>query len=226
MDDPLDIGEQFYLWEIATAAAGSVLGIDAFDQPNVQESKDNTKRLLAEYAANGAFNEPEPRVHTGDVTIFPLSGSRGGALGNDLQSAVNALVETIRAGDYVAFNAYVPMNDENEAALLAMRTMVRDAEKVATTVGFGPRFLHSTGQLHKGGANNGVFFQITYDAPFDLQIPGMVGFRTLERAQALGDFESLDKRDRRGLRIHFAGAATRGLEALAAAIESAVSTKA
>ncbi|MDB5040542.1 MAG: glucose-6-phosphate isomerase [Candidatus Eremiobacteraeota bacterium] len=226
MTDTLDIGEQFYLWEIATAAAGSVMGIDAFDQPNVQESKDNTKRLLAEYTAKGAFPEPEPRVRTGDVLVFPLAGSRGAALGSDLQSAVNAVVEMIRPGDYVAFNAYVPMNAENEGVLRGLRTTVRDAQKVATTVGFGPRFLHSTGQLHKGGPNEGVFFQITYDAPFDLPIPGMVGFRTLQRAQALGDFESLEGRERRGARIHFPGDAHRGLEALAAALEAAVSMKA
>ena len=118
------------------------------------------------------------------------------------------------------------MNEDDEALLQRCRTTVRDALHVATTVGFGPRFLHSTGQLHKGGPNEGVFFQITYDAPFDLPIPGMVGFRTLQRAQALGDFESLDKRDRRGARIHFPGDAHRGLVALAAALEAAVSAKA
>ncbi|HTW84976.1 MAG TPA: bifunctional transaldolase/phosoglucose isomerase [Candidatus Sulfotelmatobacter sp.] len=226
MHDALDVGEQFYLWEIATAAAGSVLGIDAFDQPNVQESKDNTKRLLAEYAEKGAFSEPEPRVRTAEVNVTALAGSHGTALGNDLQSAVNAIAEQIASGDYVAFNAYVPMNAATEALLTRIRTTVRDARKVATTVGFGPRFLHSTGQLHKGGSNEGVFFQITYDAPFDIPIPGMVGFRTLQRAQALGDFESLDKRNRRGARFHFPGDARKGLEALASALESAVSAKA
>ncbi len=226
MNDVLDIGEQFYTWEIATAAAGAVLGIDAFDQPNVQESKDNTKRLLAEFASEGKFSEPEPRVRTDDVLVFPLSGSHGAALGTGLQSAVAAVAEQIKAGDYVAFNAYVPMDADDEAALLRIRTTVRDALHVATTVGFGPRFLHSTGQLHKGGPNEGVFFQITYDAPFDLQIPGMVGFRTLQRAQALGDFESLDKRDRRGIRVHFPGDAKAGLAALASALEAAVSARA
>src|SRR5947209_7568396 len=225
MSDTLEIGEQFYTWEIATAAAGAVLGIDAFDQPNVQESKDNTKRLLAEFTAEGKFSEPEPRVRTGDALVFPLSGSRSAALGEDLQSAVAAVAEQIGAGDYVAFNAYVPMNDDDEAALLRIRTTVRDALHVATTVGFGPRFLHSTGQLHKGGSNEGVFFQITYDAPFDLPIPGMAGFRTLQRSQALGDFESLDKRDRRGIRIHFPGDPKAGLAALASALEAAVSAK-
>jgi hypothetical protein len=114
------------------------------------------------------------------------------------------------------------MDDADRAALLRLRTTVRDALKVATTVGFGPRFLHSTGQLHKGGPNEGVFFQLTYDPPFDLAIPGMVGFKTLQRAQALGDFESLDKRDRRGVRIHFLGEVKDGLAALASALDAAV----
>jgi transaldolase/glucose-6-phosphate isomerase len=226
MGDVLDIGEQFYTWEIATAAAGAVLGIDAFDQPNVQESKDNTKRLLGEFASAGSFSEPEPRVRTSDVLVYPLSGTQSAALGTDLASAVAALAEQIKAGDYVAFNAYVPMDDDDEALLQRCRTTVRDALHVATTVGFGPRFLHSTGQLHKGGSNEGVFFQITYDAPFDLPIPGMVGFRTLQRSQALGDFESLDKRNRRGLRIHFPGDPKAGLSALASALDAAVSAKA
>ena len=222
MTDVLDIGEQFYLWEIATAAAGAVLGIDAFDQPNVQESKDNTKRLLAEFAAQGSFSEPEPRVRTDGALVVPLSGSRASALGTDLNAAVAAVVAQIKSGDYVAFNAYVPMDDDNREALLRIRTTVRDAVKVATTVGFGPRFLHSTGQLHKGGPNEGVFFQLTYDPPFDLAIPGMVGFRMLQHAQALGDLESLDKRDRRGVRIHFLSEVKDGLASLAAALEAAV----
>ncbi len=227
MSDTLDVGEQFYTWEIATAAAGAVLGIDAFDQPNVQESKDNTKRLLAEYAAEAQLREPQPAVRTDDALVFPLAGSRDASLGGDLQSAVAAVVEQIRAGDYVAFNAYVPMDEEDKAALARVRAIVRDAKHVATTVGFGPRFLHSTGQLHKGGSNEGVFFQITYDAPFDLPIPGMQsGFRTLQRAQALGDFESLDKRRRRGVRVHFPGDPRAGLASLANALESALTAKA
>jgi transaldolase/glucose-6-phosphate isomerase len=226
MTDTLDIGEQFLTWEIATAVAGAVLGIDAFDQPNVQESKDNTKRLLAEFAAKGSFSEPQPRVTSGDVRVIPLSGSRDAALGNDLQSALAAIAHQVKPHDYVAFNAYVPMDDDDERALLGLRTTVRDALKVATTVGFGPRFLHSTGQLHKGGPDEGVFFQITYEPPFDLPIPGMPGFRTLERAQALGDFESLDKRGRRGVRIHFTGDIRAGLQAFATALDAAVSAKA
>jgi len=226
MSDALDIGEQFYLWEIATAAAGVVLGIDAFDQPNVQESKDNTKRLLADFAAEGRFSEAAPALQTTEALVFPLSGSHTASLGADLPRAVAAITAQIKPGDYVAFNAYVPMNADDETLLQRIRTTVRDAVHVATTVGFGPRFLHSTGQLHKGGSNEGVFFQVTYDPPFDLPIPAMVGFRTLQRSQALGDFESLDKRNRRGIRVHLTGDAKSGLAALASALEAAVSAKA
>jgi hypothetical protein len=226
MSDRFDIGEQFYVWEVATAAAGAVLGIDAFDQPNVQESKDNTKRLLGEYAKSGKFSEPEPRLQTVQALVIPLAGSAGDDFGDDLRSAVAAITAQMKSGDYVAFNAYVPRNAEYEADLRGLRTTLRDALKVATTVGFGPRFLHSTGQLHKGGSNEGVFFQLTYDPPFDLEIPGMGGFRTLLHAQALGDFESLDQRKRRGARIHFTGDVRTGLQAFADALDSAVSAKA
>ena len=226
MTDALDIGEQFFTWEIATAAAGSIIGIDAFDQPNVQESKDNTKRLLAEYTQNGKFSEPLPKLTTSDAAIMPLAGSSQIALGADLDSAIAAIAAQIRPGDYVALNAYVAMTPEHVAFFRAMRTKIRDAFRVATTVGFGPRFLHSTGQLHKGGPASGVYLQITADVPFDLDIPGMTGFRTLERSQALGDFESLDKRDRRGARVHFPGNLAQGLAALAAAVDEAVTAKA
>ena len=226
LNDVFDVGEQFALWEIATAVAGSVIGIDAFDQPNVQESKDNTKRLLEAFATrgDGRFDEPPIVLQTQDVGIIPLSGSRSLTFGNDLSSAVHALFSQVKEGDYVAFNSYIEMNDEHHALLNELRTKVRDAFKVATTVGFGPRFLHSTGQLHKGGPNSGVFMQITTDAPFDLAIPGMVGFRTLERAQALGDFEALDSRNRRGARLHMPNLAA-GLKALTQAIEASLTAR-
>ena len=226
MHDREDIGEQFYTWEVATAAAGSVIGIDAFDQPNVQESKDNTKRILGTFTQQGTFAEPKPAISGEGVAITPLSGTKSVALGDDLESAVGAICRQIKPGDYVAINAYVAMNDEHVAFFRSLRTKLRDAFKVATTVGFGPRFLHSTGQLHKGGPNSGVFLQITADPPFDIEIPGMVKFGSLERAQALGDFESLDSRSRRGARIHFSGNVHGGLEALAAAVDNAVSARA
>jgi transaldolase/glucose-6-phosphate isomerase len=228
MTDSLDIGEQFGLWEIAVSTAGSILGIDAFDQPNVQESKDNTKRLLAAYAETGAFNEPSPKQTNDTARIIPLSGSASVNLGNDLDSAVAAILDQVRPGDYVAFTAYFENNEEHQVELHEIRMQVRNALKTATTVGFGPRFLHSTGQLHKGGPNSGVFFQLTIDSDKkeDLNIPGMVTFGTLLRAQALGDFESLDKRNRRGARFHLTAPLSKALEALTNAIEDAVSARA
>jgi transaldolase / glucose-6-phosphate isomerase len=226
MNDGYDIGEQFYLWEIATAAAGSLLGIDAFDQPNVQESKDNTKALLAEYAAKGRFEEPPAAVANDTLEIAFLSGSKS-VKASDPASALAGVFNQIKPHDYVAFSAYIDRNDPHTKALDEMRLKVRDAKKCATTVGFGPRFLHSTGQEHKGGPDTGVFVQITADAPFDLPIPGMnVGFKTLIAAQALGDLQSLDKRDRRGLRVHIKGGLDRGLKALSDAIDDALTAKA
>ena len=228
MTDRLDIGEQFGLWEIAVATAGSVIGIDAFDQPNVQESKDNTKRLLADYAKSGTFTEPAPKQTNDIAKLIPLAGSKSVDLGDDLGSALTAILAQVKPGDYVAFTAYIDRNPAHERQMHDIRLKVRDALKVATTVGFGPRFLHSTGQLHKGGPNSGVFLQLTTDTPKDkdLNIPGMVTFGTLIRAQALGDFESLDKRDRRGTRIHLTVPIDKALEALSSAIDDAVSAKA
>jgi transaldolase/glucose-6-phosphate isomerase len=225
MLNSLDIGAQFALWEIATATAGAVLGIDAFDQPNVQESKDNTKRLLAEFQSSGRFNQPSPALSTPTADIMPLSGSKNIALGSDLSSALAAIFGQVKPGDYVAFTAYIEMNYDHQLALHELRLKVRNALKVATTVGFGPRFLHSTGQLHKGGPNTGVFLQLTADPPFDLVIPAMGTFKTLERAQSLGDFESLDKRDRRGARLHLTVGVAEALAKLTAAIDDALATR-
>jgi transaldolase/glucose-6-phosphate isomerase len=223
LHDAYDIGAQFALWEIATATAGAVLGIDAFDQPNVQESKDNTKRLLAEFAAGGSFQEPQSALSTPHAAVIPLSGSRDRALGSSLASALGAIFGQVRTGDYVAITAYIEMTAEHQAALQELRVRLRDALHVATTVGFGPRFLHSTGQLHKGGPPTGVFLQLTADPPLALPIPGMADFRTLERAQALGDFEALDSRGRRGARIHLSGALEEALAALGTSLEEALS---
>jgi transaldolase/glucose-6-phosphate isomerase len=226
MEDRFDVGEQFALWEIATAAAGSVLGIDPFDQPNVQESKENTKRLLAEFRTTGSLPEPEGGTRIDGATIYALSGSSSLNFGSDLASAFAALVSQVQPGDYIAMMAYLNMDHEDKLALRDIRLKFRDALRVATTLGFGPRFLHSTGQLHKGGPATGVFIQITTDKQTDLQIPGMVSFRTLERAQALGDFEALDKRNRRGLRIHLAQPLQLSLATLSSAVDDAVAAKA
>jgi transaldolase/glucose-6-phosphate isomerase len=220
MNDAYDIGEQFYLWEMATAAAGSLLQIDAFDQPNVQESKDNTKALLAQYAQKGSFDEPAVNVTSSDFDITFLSGSSS-------DKSLADVFGQIQPHDYVALTAYIARNEEHADLLRELRLKIRDARKVATTVGFGPRFLHSTGQLHKGGPNTAVMMQITADAPTDPPIPGMnVGFRTLLAAQALGDWQSLDKRNRRGMRIHLKGDVHKGLRALIAAVDDALTAKA
>ncbi|HKU67716.1 MAG TPA: bifunctional transaldolase/phosoglucose isomerase [Candidatus Baltobacteraceae bacterium] len=226
MNDAYDVGEQFYLWEIATAAAGSLIEIDAFDQPNVQESKDNTKALLKEYATKGSFEEPAPNVTSDAFDVIFLSGSKS-IRATDATTALAQLFGEVNASDYVAFLAYIERNAKHERTLNDMRLTVRDARKCATTVGFGPRFLHSTGQEHKGGPDTGVFVQITADSTFDLPIPGMnVGFKTLIAAQALGDLQSLDKRNRRGVRIHLKGDLEQSLTALNTAIDEALTAKA
>ncbi len=220
MNDAYDLGEQFYLWEVAIAAAGSLLQIDAFDQPNVQESKDNTKALLERFARTGRIDEPVPSTGGPDFDVTFLSGSAGAAQLRDVFLQV-------RPGDYVAITAYVARNRAHAALLDEIRLDVRDALRVATTVGFGPRFLHSTGQLHKGGPPTVVMLQITAQEPSDPTIPGMnVGFRTLLAAQALGDWQSLDKRGRRGARVHLRGDIPEGLRALKVVVSEALAVRA
>ena len=222
MNDDYDLGEQFYLWEIATAAAGSLLGINAFDQPNVQESKDNTKSLLAQYEQSGTIDEPAASVENASFDVTFLSGSKAIKAG-DVTQALAALFNSVKPGDYVAICAYIARNAEHIAMLDELRLRIRNADHVATTVGFGPRFLHSTGQLHKGGPDTAVMVQITADEPNDPPVPGMkVGFRTLIAAQALGDWQSLDKRNRRGVRVHLKGKIDAALRALIDAVDNAL----
>ncbi len=225
MNDQYDLGEQFYLWEIAVAGAGVILGINAFDQPNVQESKDNTVALLAEYARNGKFEEPPADVEGDDFSITYLSGSKGISAQSTTQ-ALAGLFAQLRPHDYNAITAYIARDPEHTDLLDELRLKIRDARRVATTVGFGPRFLHSTGQLHKGGPDSCVVLQITADDPGDPMIPGMkVGFRTLLAAEALGDWMSLDKRHRRGVRVHLKGAVEPALRALVAAVGDALAAR-
>jgi transaldolase / glucose-6-phosphate isomerase len=226
MNDRYDLGEQFYLWEIAVAAAGVILGINAFDQPNVQESKDNTVALLAQYAKNGSFDEPKADVDGPDFSVTYLSGSRGISAQSPVQ-ALAGLLAQLRPHDYNAITAYIARTQTHAALLQDLRLKVRDSHRIATTVGFGPRFLHSTGQLHKGGPDTCVVLQIVADDPDDPMIPGMsVGFRTLLAAQALGDWMSLDKRHRRGVRVHLKGPVEPALRALLAAVDEALAVRA
>jgi len=205
--DPLEVGAEFLRWEVATAAAGIVLEIDPFDQPNVQESKDATTELLAAFRNRGALPEPMPLVSEPGVAVTADAAAFGDAPVS-VDGALAHLVGLARPGiDYVAILAYVPKDAWNEDRLQAVRASIGAATGAATTLGFGPRFLHSTGQLHKGGPDTGVFLQITADPSKDLPIPGWPEtFGTLITAQALGDLASLQGRGRRAMRLHFADA--------------------
>ena len=208
LSDIHEIGAEFMRWEVATAAAGMILEIDPFDQPNVQESKDATRELLDAFRRDGALPQPTPLMEDSDVAASADGDILRGPPAS-VDGAMRALLSTIRPGDYFAILAYLPRGAGTEATFHRMRGAVRDALGVATTGGFGPRFLHSTGQLHKGGPDNGVFLQLTADPRRDLPIPGwQESFGTLIAAQALGDLRSLQGRGRRVLRLHGGDAAT------------------
>ncbi|WP_069801444.1 bifunctional transaldolase/phosoglucose isomerase [Thermogemmatispora onikobensis] len=211
--DRYDLGAQFFIWELATAVAGIFLQINAFDQPNVQESKDNTARLLERFRREGKLPELEPVISEGALRVY---GRRMGEGKEGLDSYLQAFLDQVRPGDYIALMAYVQRSEVNESALQALRLRLRDRYRVATTLGYGPRFLHSTGQLHKGGPNNGVFIQITGDVKQDVPIPGeSYTFGILKEAQALGDLFALSAHERRNIRIAIGGDLAAGLQALA-----------
>ena len=220
LQDRLSLGAEFFLWEIATAVAGSLLHIDAFDQPNVQESKDNTKSLLAHYKKEGKLPEQSllwsgdgVRVFCDEETLRTLQG------GKTLRDCIQAHLQRIKPDDYFALTAYIQETHEHDELLQRIRTEVRNHWKVATTVGYGPRFLHSTGQLHKGGPPNGVFIQITASDVHDLPIPGEPQtFGVLKQAQALGDFQSLSSRHRRAIRFDCGSEINAGLTKLLEAV--------
>ncbi len=222
LSDPLDIGAEFVRWEVATAAAGIVLGIDPFDQPNVQESKDATTALLETYRRTGALPTPPPLVSEAAISV----SADPDALGDTpvtVDGAIAQLISLLQPGrDYFAILAYLPQDRAITEVLQRIRARVRDAMGVATTLGFGPRFLHSTGQLHKGGPDTAVFLQITADPTKDLPIPGWAeSFGTLIAAQALGDLSSLQGRGRRALRLHLANT-QEGLARLESMVDAAL----
>lgn len=217
LNDPLDIGAEFYVWEIATAVAGALLGIDAFDQPNVQESKDNTNRLLDQYKREGHLPSQDELAADGDLRLYGGFGEKPAQAGGDsrLESLLVDHFSGARDGDYIAVLAYVQESAVHDDLLQSVRTRLRDSMKVATTTGYGPRFLHSTGQLHKGGPASGIFLQITDDNSHDLAIPGEpYTFGVLKQAQALGDFQSLASRSRLALRLHLGKNVDSGLSRL------------
>lgn len=223
LNDALDLGEEFYVWEQATAVAGAVLGINPFDQPNVQESKDNTKALLEEFKQNGQLSAQTLAAEGDGLQVFATEATLA-ELGAGLSAAdfIKAHLNRAHAGDYVALLAYLQETNAHEALLQALRTRLRNALGVATTTGYGPRFLHSTGQLHKGGGANGVFIQLTADDQPDVPLPGeLFSFGVLKQAQALGDFQALASRDRRAIRVHLGASIEAGLKTLLALVTGA-----
>ena len=219
--DPYDLGAEIFRWEFATAVAAVSLQIDPFDEPNVKESKDNTNAVLAEYEKTGRLPEEEPAVSGKGLRIY------GGSPAASVEDALRAHLDTARPGDYVAIMAYVDPSDANEGPLEDLRTAIRDRYRVATTMGFGPRFLHSTGQLHKGGPNTGVFVQVTTDEAVDAAIPGKpFSFSVLKSAQAAGDLQSLRSHGRRVVRLHVERDLDRTMEHLARSVHRAAAAPA
>ncbi len=219
---PMQVGQVFFLWEFATAVAGSVLGIDPFDQPDVEASKIETKKLMDAYSASGSLPGETPFAEGDGVKLF-ADAANAKALGSSVAAAIKAQFDRVGPGDYVALLAYVDRTPAAIAALTSLRAMIRDKKHVATCVGFGPRFLHSTGQAYKGGPNSGVVLQITAEHPDDLPVPGeSYSFGTVLAAQARGDFDVLAERGRRAVRVHLGADVAAGLKALTEMVGTAL----
>jgi transaldolase/glucose-6-phosphate isomerase len=220
----LQLGQMFFLWEFATAVAGSIIGIDAFNQPDVEASKIETKKLTSAYNDSGKLPDETPFLTDGAIQLFSdeKNAAELGRAGTTLGAVMKAHLGRLGAGDYAALLAYIERTPEHIALLQELRTGIRDAKKVATVAEFGPRFLHSTGQAYKGGPNSGVFTQITAADKADLPVPGeRFTFSVVKAAQARGDFDVLAERGRRVLRVHITGDLEAGLGVLAAAIRAA-----
>ncbi|MEO0771010.1 MAG: bifunctional transaldolase/phosoglucose isomerase, partial [Cyanobacteria bacterium J06649_4] len=230
--DAYQLGQEFFRWEMATAVAGSILGIHAFNQPDVEASKIVTRQLTDDYEQTGELPAETPLLEAGDIKLF--TDEKNAAALNEMVGTEQSLTGYLRAhlrrlneGDYFALLAYIHMNDENRSVLQGLRQTVRDGlvasaedpKRIATCLGFGPRFLHSTGQAYKGGPNSGVFLQITCEDAADVAIPDQLySFGTVKAAQARGDFQVLAERDRRALRVHLGCDVSAGLKALQAVI--------
>ena len=219
-----NLGQEIFRWEIATAVAGSIIGINAFNQPDVEASKIETKKLTSQYEATGSLPPESPFFEDLGIKLFAdeknTAALNGGA---KLADVLKTHLARAGAGDYFAVLGYITMNSVNETTLQGIRHAVRDKKKVATVLGFGPRFLHSTGQAYKGGPNSGVFLQITCDDAKDLPVPGQkYTFGIVKAAQARGDFAVLAERGRRALRVHLGKNLKSGLAALAKAVQKAL----
>jgi transaldolase / glucose-6-phosphate isomerase len=226
VSDPAQLGQEFFRWEMATAVAGSIIGINPFDQPDVEASKVKTRDLTSAYEKTGSLPEEKPFYAASGFKLFadPKNEAALAPAATSLTAALKAHFGRIGAGDYVALLAYIERNPAHIEMLQRWRRLIRDRTKAATCLGFGPRFLHSTGQAYKGGPNSGVVLQITCDDPADLAVPGQkYTFGVVKAAQARGDFEVLAERGRRALRVHIDGSLDAGLEALGLAIDQALS---
>lgn len=227
MPDIYDLGAEFFRWEIATAVAGAIIGINPFNQPDVEASKLATRSLTSEYEKTGSLPSEKPFFEDSGMKLFSdeKNAAELAKLASDksLAGYLNAHLSRIKAADYFAVLGYVQMNAEHEKALQEIRHAVRDSKHVATCLGFGPRFLHSTGQAYKGGPNTGVFLQITCDDSVQLPVPGQkYTFGIVKAAQARGDFQVLAERGRRALRVHVAGDLKAGLARLQSAVKTAL----
>jgi transaldolase/glucose-6-phosphate isomerase len=227
LSDIYDLGAEFFRWEIATAVAGAIIGINAFNQPDVEASKIATRNLTSEYEKTGSLPAEKPVVEDGGIKLFTdekNAADLAKAVGGDksLAGYLKAHLGRIKTGDYFAVLGYIQMNAAHEKTLQSIRHAVRDKKHVATCLGFGPRFLHSTGQAYKGGPNSGVFLQVTCDDALELPVPEQkYTFGTVKAAQARGDFQVLAERGRRALRVHLHDVDS-GLATLAAAMQKAL----
>jgi glucose-6-phosphate isomerase len=222
-----DLGQEFFRWEIATAVAGSIIGINAFNQPDVEASKIATRNLTAEYERSGSLPAEKPILNEDGMRLFAdeknAAALKQAAVSESLVGHLRSHLNRLKSGDYFALLAYVPMFANHEQRLQQMRHAVRDKKRVATCLGFGPRFLHSTGQAYKGGPNSGVFLQVTCDDAHDLPVPGQkYTFGTVKAAQARGDLQVLVDRNRRALRVHIGADIDAGLAKLNSAITRAL----
>ncbi|MFZ0770673.1 MAG: bifunctional transaldolase/phosoglucose isomerase [Candidatus Sulfotelmatobacter sp.] len=227
MPDNYDLGAEFFRWEIATAVAGSIIGINAFNQPDVEASKIATRNLTSKYEKTGSLPAEKAIAENGGIKLFTDEKNaayltRAAVEDKSLGGYLKAHLGRIGAGDYFALLGYIQMNDEHVKQLQAIRLAVRDRKHVATCLGFGPRFLHSTGQAYKGGPNSGVFLQVTCDDALELPVPEQkYTFGVVKAAQARGDFQVLAERGRRALHVHLHDVES-GLATLAAAIQKAL----
>lgn len=220
--EPLEVGAEFFRWELATAAAGVAMGVNPFDEPDVMRAKENTASLLGEWKKSKKLPEWPADAEENGLVLMTNSGKKPAGVSQGLQ----AFLGQAEVGDYIAIQAYLAPTADTWSRLQELRTLLRDRLKLATTVAFGPRYLHSTGQLHKGGRPNGVFIQLTGEDKEDMAIPGAgYGFSTLKAAQALGDLQALRDAGRRVVRVHITGKQTHGVEQLIQVLQTAIKKK-